>query len=308
MQGRKVFWLKDRIDRNWIRKYTDLRMEPDPNASMRCGGCGAKVGAEVLADALASLLRTETTDFLAKPDPLTSLDDGVVLKPPLGKLLVQSVDHFRAFLDDPFVFGQIAAAHALSDLYAMGAEPWSALAIASVPYASQSKMRAELSAMLQGANEILREAGCALVGGHSAEAAETALGFAVTGLVDSGKILRKAGLQPGDQLLLTKPLGTGIVLAGHMRGNTRAQWLMAAIELHAYDERRCVTDRDGVSAACRDRCFRLRTGRASAGNAGSVQSGCGAPARIDPGIARRASAGLPRDREHIGPGQQAHIG
>jgi selenide, water dikinase len=144
--------------------------------------------------------------------------------------LVQSVDHFRAFLDDPFVFGQIAAAHALSDLYAMGAEPWSALAIASVPYASQPKMRAELSAMLQGASEILREAGCALVGGHSGEAAESALGFAVTGLVDSGKILRKAGLQPGDQLLLTKPLGTGIVLAGHMRGNTRAQWLMAAID------------------------------------------------------------------------------
>jgi selenide,water dikinase len=84
--------------------------------------------------------------------------------------------------------------------------------------------------MLQGANEILREAGCALVGGHSAEAAESALGFAVTGLVDSGKILRKAGLQPGDQLLLTKPLGTGIVLAGHMRGNTRAQWLIAAID------------------------------------------------------------------------------
>jgi selenide, water dikinase len=230
MQGRKVFWLKDRIDRNWIRKYTDLRMEPDPDTSMRCGGCGAKVGAEVLTDALASLRASEPPDLLARPDLLTGLDDGAVLKPPLGKLLVQSVDHFRAFLDDPFVFGQIAAAHALSDLYAMGAEPWSAMAIASVPYASRPKMRFELSAMLQGANEILREAGCTLVGGHSAEAAESALGFAVTGLVDSGKILRKAGLQPGDQLLLTKPLGTGIVLAGHMRGNTRAQWLMAAID------------------------------------------------------------------------------
>jgi selenide,water dikinase len=148
----------------------------------------------------------------------------------LGKLLVQSVDHFRAFLDDPFVFGQIAAAHALSDLYAMGAEPWTALAIASVPYASSQKMRADLSAMLQGATEILRADGCVLVGGHSAEASETALGFAVTGLVDSGKILRKGGLQPGDQLILTKPLGTGIVLAGHMRGNARASWLIAAIE------------------------------------------------------------------------------
>jgi selenide, water dikinase len=182
------------------------------------------VGAEVLAGALASLPRVETPDLLSAPD------DAAVLKPPLGKLLVQSVDHFRAFLDDPFVFGQIAAAHALSDIYAMGGQPWTALAIASVPYASGPKMRTELAAMLQGASEILRSSGCALVGGHSAEAAESALGFSVTGLVESGKILRKAGLQPGDRLILTKPLGTGIVLAGHMRGNTRAQWLMAAIE------------------------------------------------------------------------------
>jgi selenide, water dikinase len=224
LQGHKVAWLKDRIDRRWMRMYTEMRMEPDPDAPMRCGGCGAKVGAEVLTAALATLPAVET------PDLLTTRDDAAVLKPPLGKLLVQSVDHFRSFLDDPFVFGQIAAAHALSDLYAMGAEPWTALAIASVPYASGHKMRTELATMLQGASEILREAGCALVGGHSAEASEPALGFSVTGLVDSGKILRKSGLQPGDQLILTKPLGTGIVLAGHMRGNARAQWLIAAIE------------------------------------------------------------------------------
>jgi selenide,water dikinase len=222
VQGHKVWWLKDRIDRRWMRMYTEMQMAPDPDAQMRCGGCGAKVSAEVLAGALAALPRGDNPD-------LATLDDAAVMKPPLGKLLVQSVDHFRAFLDDPFVFGQIAAAHALSDVYAMGAEPWTALAIASVPYASSAKMRAELSAMLQGATQVLRGDGCALVGGHSAEASETALGFAVTGLVDSGKIMRKSGLQPGDQLILTKPLGTGIVLAGHMRGNVRAQWLLAAI-------------------------------------------------------------------------------
>ena len=224
LQGHKIGWLKDRIDRRWMRSYTDMQMAAGPDGPMRCGGCGAKVSAEVLDAALATLSPAES------PDLLTTRDDAAVLKPPLGKLLVQSVDHFRAFLDDPFIFGQIAAAHALSDLYAMGAAPWTALAIASVPYASSEKMRADLSAMLQGANEVLREAGCALVGGHSAEASEPAMGFAVTGLVDSGKILRKAGLQPGDQLILTKPLGTGIVLAGHMRGNARAQWLIAAIE------------------------------------------------------------------------------
>ena len=224
LQGHKIWWLKDRIDRRWMRMYTEMRMAPAPDTAMRCGGCGAKVSAEVLAGALATL------DSANNPDLMTTLDDAAVLKPPLGKLLVQSVDHFRAFLDDPFLFGQIAAAHALSDLHAMGAEPWTALAIASVPFASSRKMAADLSAMLRGATEILRADGCALVGGHSAEASEAALGFSVTGLIESGKIMRKGGLQPDDQLILTKPLGSGIVLAGHMRGNARAQWLLAAID------------------------------------------------------------------------------
>jgi selenide,water dikinase len=203
--------------------YSEMRMAADPDADMRCGGCGAKVSAEVLAGALASLPRGNSPDLLDGPD------DAAVMRPPAGQLLVQSVDHFRAFIDDPFVFGQIAAAHAVSDLHAMGARPWTALAIASVPYGPSGKMRADLAAMLQGATEVLRADGCALVGGHSAEAAEPALGFAVTGLADPSAILRKCGLRPGDKLILTKPLGTGIVLAAHMRGEARADWLLAAI-------------------------------------------------------------------------------
>jgi selenide,water dikinase len=144
-------------------------------------------------------------------------------------MLVQSVDHFRAFLDDPFLFGQVAAAHALSDLHAMGARPWTALAIATVPYGPGAKMRADLSAMLQGASVVLREDGCTLVGGHSGEADEAALGFAVSGLADPEMLTRKSGLRPGDALILTKPIGTGVVLAGHMRGLTKAAWLTAAV-------------------------------------------------------------------------------
>jgi selenide,water dikinase len=190
---------------------------------MRCGGCGAKVSAEVLASALTVVDRTDS------PDLLQGWDDAAVMSPPLGKLLVQSVDHFRAFLDDPYVFGRIAAAHALSDLYAMGAAPWTALAVAAVPYAEPRKMRADLAAMLQGASEILRGDGCSLVGGHSAEAAEAELGFSVTGLVDSGKLMRKSGLKPGDRLILTKPLGTGLILAANMRAQARAAWLHEAL-------------------------------------------------------------------------------
>jgi selenide,water dikinase len=221
--GRLVWRIKDHIDKRWMRMYSDIRMPMAETDPMRCGGCGAKVSAEVLASVLATL----PEQF--GPNLLDGRDDAAVVRPPAGKLLVQSVDHFRAFLDDPYVFGQIAAAHALSDIYAMGAEPWTALAIASVPYADTHRMRSDLSAMLIGATEVLRADGCTLVGGHSAEAAELALGFSVTGLVGAGAVIRKGGLSPGDRLILTKPLGTGIVLAGHMRGLTRSAWLLAAI-------------------------------------------------------------------------------
>lgn len=227
LSGWLVWRWKDWIDRRWMRMYTEMRMKPDPEALMRCGGCGAKVGAEVLAGALADLPRSANNDLVIGLD---APDDAAVLRVPPGQLLVQSVDHFRAFLDDPFVFGQVAAAHALSDLHAMGARPWTALAVAAVPYGPGAKMRADLSAMLLGASKVLREDGCTLVGGHSGEADEAALGFAVSGLATPETLTRKSGLRPGDALILTKPIGTGIVLAGHMRGLTRASWLSAAIE------------------------------------------------------------------------------
>jgi selenide,water dikinase len=227
VSGTLVWRWKDWIDRRWMRMYTEMRMTPDPAALMRCGGCGAKVGAEVLTGALADLPRSDLKDLVVGLD---APDDAAVLRVPPGRLLVQSVDHFRAFLDDPFLFGQVAAAHALSDLHAMGARPWTALAIAAVPYGPGAKMHADLSAMLLGATQVLRADGCSLVGGHSGEAEEAALGFAVSGLAEPEALTRKSGLRPGDALILTKPIGTGIVLAGHMRGLTRASWLAATID------------------------------------------------------------------------------
>ena len=227
VSGTAVWRWKDWIDRRWMRMYTEMRMPTPPDGPMRCGGCGAKVGAEVLAGALANLPAAAAPGLLIGLD---APDDAAVLRVPPGKLLVQSVDHFRAFLDDPYVFGQIAAAHALSDLHAMGAQPWTALAVASIPYGPGAKMRAGLSDMLRGATDVFREEGCALIGGHSGEGTEAALGFAVSGLAEETGLTRKAGARPGDRLILTKPLGTGIVLAGHMRGLARARWLAAAID------------------------------------------------------------------------------
>jgi selenide,water dikinase len=226
VSGRAVWRWKDWIDRRWMRMYQEPMAPMAASEPMRCGGCGAKVGADVLAGALANLSRLPGADVLIGLD---APDDAAVMLPPRGMAVVQSVDYFRAFIDDPFVFGEIAAAHALSDLHAMGARPWTALGVAAVPYTSGDKMRTELADMLQGASGVLAADGCTLVGGHSAEAGESALGFAVTGLADPARLLRKSGLRTGDALVLTKPIGTGIVLAAHMRGLARAAWLQAAI-------------------------------------------------------------------------------
>ena len=193
---------------------------------MRCGGCGAKVGATVLSRALG------TIEPAARPDVVVGLDapdDAALVDTGGDKLSPQTVDYFRALVDDPYLLGKIAANHSLGDVYAMGGEPQSALAIATVPYGLEAKVEADLSAMMTGANEVLRAAGCALVGGHTSEGAELALGFAINGLIARADALRKSGLMPGDALILTKPIGTGTLLAADMRGKAKARWVAAAI-------------------------------------------------------------------------------
>jgi selenide,water dikinase len=243
--GDWVWRWKDWIDRRFMDKFNVLpqmraagggqavqladkaALKEISAMAMRCGGCGAKVGASVLSRALGSIEPLKRDDVVVGLD---APDDAAVVDTGGPKLAVQSVDYFRAIVDDPYVFGKIAANHALGDIFAMGAEPQSALAIATVPYGIEAKVEADLSAMMTGANEIMCEAGCALVGGHTSEGAELSLGFAVNGLIDRGKVLRKGGLEPGDALILTKPLGTGTLLAADMRGSAKARWVMGAIE------------------------------------------------------------------------------
>jgi selenide,water dikinase len=144
---------------------------------------------------------------------------------PPGKVMVHSVDGFRAFVDDPYLFGKITANHCLGDIYAMGAEPQTALALATLPFGIDNKVRDDLVQMLSGALEVLGKAGASLVGGHTAEGSELALGFAVNGLADRAQVLRKRGAKSGERLILTKPLGTGTLLAANMRGKAPGHWI-----------------------------------------------------------------------------------
>ena len=233
LTGRALWRLKDWIDRRWMRGYQDLpKMAPaaDPeaaeDAAMRCGGCGAKVASPLLSRVLSGLKP------LARPDVLVGLDspdDAAVLDLPPGKLLVQTVDHFRAFIDDPYRFGRIAANHCLSDIYAMGAEPQAALAMVSLPYAAEAKMETDLRELLAGALEALNEAGAALIGGHTGEGAEMTFGLSVNGLADRDALLRKGGMRPGDCLILTKPLGTGALFAADMRAEADSRHIDTAL-------------------------------------------------------------------------------
>jgi selenide,water dikinase len=194
--------------------------------AMRCGGCGAKVGSTTLSRVISRLETRQHRDVLVG---LQEPDDAAVLQVEPGKVLVQSVDYFRAFVDDAYDFGRIAANHSLGDLFAMGAKPQSAQAIATVPYGKEAMVEETLYDMLRGALEILDGCGAVLIGGHSSEGVELAFGLVVNGIAERGTLLRKGGMQPGDCLVLTKPLGTGTLFAADMRHAAKGRWIDAAI-------------------------------------------------------------------------------
>ena len=180
--------------------------EPALTQFTRFSGCGAKLGPGVLEQALCGLVQPAYPELLA--DFSGSEDAGLFrLGPDLA--LVQTVDFFPPIVDDPRMFGRIAAANALSDLYAMGARPITALALVCHPLSTLGI--GPLKAMLAGGLEALVEAGCALLGGHSIEDPEPKLGYAVTGLVDPAKVWRNNTLRPGASIILTKRIGTGLV-------------------------------------------------------------------------------------------------
>ena len=210
------------------------------------GGCGCKIGPADLSQVIRSLPP-------ADPDPnllvgLDTSDDAGVYRLNDELAIVQTVDFFTPIVDDPYSFGQIAAANAISDIYAMGGKPLTALNIVAFPISSLDK--SILSEILRGAADKVKEAGVTLVGGHSIDDKEPKFGLAVTGLIHPDHVRTNAGAKAGDRLILTKPIGVGILTTSLKNGqltdaeiervtqvmsalNKKAAEIMSGYEVHA---------------------------------------------------------------------------
>ena len=222
--------------------------------------------------------------------------------------LVQTVDFFTPIVDDPYLYGQIAAANALSDVYAMGGRPLTALAIAGFPRSGLEP--GVIKAVFRGGFDKLREAGVALLGGHTVQDAEIKFGYAITGVVDPARVLSNAGARPGDVLLLTKPIGTGVIATALKFDRAPASAVDAAVRSMTTLNRAAAeamrTVAPGVVRACTD-----VTGFGLIGHATEVASASRVTLRIESGrvpllegareLARgNRSGGMGSNQEHFG--------
>jgi selenide, water dikinase len=229
---------KDRIDQKFMAKFRDLpAMDAPALPSLHtrslpaalgdkplCGGCGAKVDRSALQNALHGLAQNPGRDDIT---PLPS-DDAALLRVGGARQVISS-DHLRAMVDDPVLMARIAAIHALGDIWAMGAAPQAATATVILPRLSPALQQRTLHEIMVTAGEVMHAAGAEIVGGHSSVGTELTIGFTVTGLCDSAPITL-AGGRAGDALILTKPIGTGVLMAAEMAGQARGEWIAAALD------------------------------------------------------------------------------
>jgi selenide,water dikinase len=194
-------------------------------------------------------------------------DDAGVYRLTPEMALVQTVDFFTPIVDDPYTFGQIAATNALSDVYAMGGKPLTSLALVCFPDKGDLEI---LERILAGGLSKMIEAGCTVVGGHSIRDEETKFGYSVTGVIHPQRVLANQGAQPGDKLLFTKSLGTGVISTAIKKGVAKQEWIDAAVKSMTTLNKAAaevITARvgTGVSRACPERSRRVLAERSSAG-------------------------------------------
>ena len=223
-----VWRWKNFIDRNFMKKFSELPLmeaypkkrsveivglgQAKPQLQPFCGGCGAKISPDILSEVLSCLMET-VPDYCQ-----ISNEDTQQLNVP-NQTLWQSIDALREIVSDPWLMGQLAANHALSDLYASGLQPHSVQALITLPFAAPKLQARELTQILLGALTVFKQSDCVLVGGHSMQGSELQIGFSVNGVANtsSSSILRKQDLSDGDELIITRPLGSGVLFAAHMQ-------------------------------------------------------------------------------------------
>ena len=190
--------------------------------TVKAGGCASKLSPAVLDKVLGKLPRQRDPNVLVGFD---HADDAGVYQIGPDTALVQTVDFFTPIVDDPYTFGQIAATNALSDVYAMGGRPITALAHVCFPANGDVEV---LQQILAGGLSKMMEANCTVVGGHSIRDEETKFGYSVTGLIHPQRVFTNGGARPGDRLLFTKALGTGVISTAIKKGTAKQSWIEAA--------------------------------------------------------------------------------
>ena len=298
--GSLLWKLKNKIDQDFMVKFTDLPKMPTPPAPQNaalgvreaveaaplCGGCGAKVGSDDLDSALAALPKPTRADVLSQAG-----DDAAILAHKDG-VQVLSTDHLRAITEDPWLMARIALVHALGDVWAMGAAPQAVLSSVILPQMSPKMQRETLREITTAITGILTPLGAELVGGHTTQGAEMTLGFTVTGLAKSPITL--AGARPGDALILTRPIGTGVLLAAEMQGSADGRDVAAMLSAMAMPQTEAAANLAPHAHAMTD-----VTGFGLAGHLSRMcqASGVGAELQTDaietyPGAIEAAEAGI----------------
>ncbi len=234
--GALVWHWKDRIDRAFMDQFRNLPQMPTASLPPEhthdlpailgdkpmCGGCGAKAGRAALRGALTGLAAPRRSDVTPLPG-----DDAALVQTG-GARQVITTDHLRASTLDPEVMARIAAVHALGDIWAMAAAPQVATANLILPRLSPALQQRSLAEIMGAATQVFQDAGADIIGGHTSLGDELSIGFTVTGLCDSPPVTL-GGAQPGDVLILTKPIGSGVIMAAEMQGAAKGAWVAAAL-------------------------------------------------------------------------------
>lgn len=283
-------WLwrwKDRIDRTFMARFEDLpvmvaRTPPASAPALEaeglfggrplCGGCGAKVGRPALQRALAGLIPPRRADVLKGAG-----DDAAILATGGAAHQLLTTDHLRGFWADPWLMARITAVHAMGDIWSMGGQPQAALAQIILPPMSEDHQADWLREILDAAQSVFAPEGADIVGGHTSLGAELTIGFTLTGLTD-GAALTHAGARPGDRLILTKPIGCGVIMAALMAGRAPGWAVTGALDSMARTQGVAARLIQPVAHAMTD-----VTGFGLAGHLMTLLEASGVAARLDMG-------------------------